>query len=241
VALLGTGILAIWNDILAAAEDDYHDWYLRDHFPDRLSVPGFRRGRRYVALAGAPKYFTFYETAAPEVLASAAYLARLEDPTPWTGRVMPSFRAMSRTPCRVEASLGAGEGGVVLTIRLAAPAGERARLLAALAAELLPAALECRRVVAAHLWAALPRTAGPPTREVRLRGGPDAAIDLAAVVEATDAEALAAVAEGPLASASLAARGAAPGAELGVYRLLNVLAAGAGAEPLRSQGCGTRG
>lgn len=225
MALLGTGVLAIWNDVDPAAEREYNDWYLRDHFPDRLSVPGFRRGRRYEALAAAPKYFTFYETDTVEVLASPAYVARLDEPTPWTARIMPSFRNMSRTPCRVVASDGAGEGGAALTIRLAPRAGDRERLRAILCERLIPQLAAEPGIVGLHLWQAAAVGPSGTTREVELRGRADAAIDLALVVEATRAEELAALHTGALSAAALAALGAPPQPAIGLYRLLYGLTA----------------
>ena len=62
MALLGTGVLAIWNGIDPEAEADFVAWHVREHIPERVVLPGFRRGRRYVALDGEPAYFNFYET-----------------------------------------------------------------------------------------------------------------------------------------------------------------------------------
>ena len=76
--LAGQGVLAIWNGIEDEAEADFVAWHVREHIPERVAVPGFLRGRRYVAEVGAPKYFNFYETESPEALISPAYLQRLK-------------------------------------------------------------------------------------------------------------------------------------------------------------------
>jgi len=120
MALLGTGVLAIWNGIAASAEDEFVDWHVREHIPERVGLPGFLRGRRYVAVDGFPKYFNFYETAGPGVLSSDAYQARLNAPTEWTRRVVTHFTDTSRTACEVAASFGRGEGALIDTIRLSA-------------------------------------------------------------------------------------------------------------------------
>ena len=112
MALAGRGVLAIWNGITADAEADFVAWHVREHIPERVAVPGFLRGRRYVAVAGAPKYFNFYETESPDTLASPAYLRRLDAPSDWTQRVVRHFRDTSRTVCSVAASLGTGDGAV---------------------------------------------------------------------------------------------------------------------------------
>ena len=43
MALLGTGVLAIWNGIAASAEDEFVDWHVREHIPERVGLPGFLR------------------------------------------------------------------------------------------------------------------------------------------------------------------------------------------------------
>ena len=47
-------------------------------------MPGFLLGRRYEAVSGQPRYFNFYLTQSADVLKSAAYLERLDHPTPMT-------------------------------------------------------------------------------------------------------------------------------------------------------------
>lgn len=113
--LLGQGALVNWGGVVAEQEDDYNMWHSREHMPERLAVPGFRRGRRGVAVVGTPetlKYFMMYEAADADVFVSAPYLARLNDPTPWTRRILSAYIAPSRTICRVIASKGLGAGGM---------------------------------------------------------------------------------------------------------------------------------
>ena len=45
------GVLAIWKDIRPGRETDFDFWFKSEHFAERLSVPGFRLGRRFEALA----------------------------------------------------------------------------------------------------------------------------------------------------------------------------------------------
>ena len=52
--------------------------------PERVAIPGFLRGRRYVALDADLEFFNLYEAASPKVLAGPDYLERLNNPTPWT-------------------------------------------------------------------------------------------------------------------------------------------------------------
>ena len=80
--------------------------------PERVGIPGFRRGRRYVAISGTPEFFNLYEADSPEVLSGQDYLDRLNAPTAWTQRVVPSFRNVARSICRVAFTNGVGSGGV---------------------------------------------------------------------------------------------------------------------------------
>jgi hypothetical protein len=120
MSLAGQGVVAIWNDVLPEGRADFFEWHNREHMPERVGIPGFRRGRRYIALSGTPEFFTLYETDSPEVLAGADYLARLNNPTPWTRRATAPFRNVALSPCRVALSLGTGQGGLLATLRVAA-------------------------------------------------------------------------------------------------------------------------
>lgn len=102
--MIGTAALGIWIDVEAAALDDFDAWYRDQHIPERLSVPGFRRGRRYEVSGDGPAYFTLYETADAAVLGSDAYLARLNSPTDWTRRVLPAMTMMIRNAYRLLAA-----------------------------------------------------------------------------------------------------------------------------------------
>src|SRR4029453_7975918 len=90
--LAGSAVLASWNDIAPGGDAEFDHWHTTEHIPERVSVPGFLRGRRYNAIAGNPTYFTLYETDTVAVLQSPAYLARLNAPTPWTAKCIQLFR-----------------------------------------------------------------------------------------------------------------------------------------------------
>jgi hypothetical protein len=87
----------------------------REHMPERVGIPGFRRGRRYLAVSGAPEFFILYEADSAEVLGGLDYRNRLNTPTAWTKRILPSMRNMTRSICRVMFTGGVGSGGVMLT------------------------------------------------------------------------------------------------------------------------------
>src|SRR5271167_3654219 len=94
------GILAIFNNVAPGRESDFEEWFQHEHLAERLAVPGFLLGRRHEAVSGLPRYFNFYVTQSTDVLKSAAYLARLDNPTPMTRRTMSGiFKDMIRTVC----------------------------------------------------------------------------------------------------------------------------------------------
>jgi hypothetical protein len=225
MAMLTDAILAVWNDVEPMREAAFNDWYVKDHLPDRLAIPGFRRGRRWLSTGGRPRYFTFYEIDAVDVMHSPAYLARHARPTAWTCAVMPSFIGMNRSVCRVTARHGSGDGGVAAVVRLTPAAGAEARLRDWIVGEALPAIGGLPGIVSASLWEIDPeasRTGG--TAETRLRQGADAKIDWAVVVEATRPEET--VRAGGLIGAGRAsAEGAAATGALETYRLLCSLGA----------------
>lgn len=122
------GALVIWTDIDPVAEADFNRWYDDQHLEERVGVPGFINGRRYVALRetdGAQlanaKYLAWYEVDTPDVLGSAAYGERQANPTEWTARIMPSFRNVTRVTCARIAKSGKGIGAVSTTISFEAP------------------------------------------------------------------------------------------------------------------------
>ena len=119
MALAGQRAIIIWNDIAPEGRDEFYDWHIHEHIPERLAVPGFRRGSRSIAISPQtkPEFVTLYEIADASVATSAAYLARLNAPTDWTKRATSHFRNTARALTKVLLSEGAGSGGVMATIR----------------------------------------------------------------------------------------------------------------------------
>jgi len=174
-----TGILSIWNDMDVGHEDFYERWYMHEHFPERLGVPGFRRGRRYEAVEADRQYFTFYELDGPDVLFSEAYLARLDAPTAWTQRIMPALKGMVRTVCERLERKGRALGGYVVAARWDVPVTPPAGIV-----DRVREGLADPCVVAVDVWRAWGRQ-NAATQESRTRGAPDRAITAALVVETT--------------------------------------------------------
>ncbi|MDP3256249.1 MAG: hypothetical protein Q8S58_00890 [Bosea sp. (in: a-proteobacteria)] len=220
MALAGTGVLAIWNGIAEEAESDFIAWHIGEHIPERVAVPGFLRGRRYVAERGTPKYFNFYETDTPDALVSRAYLARLNAPSDWTKRVVRHFRDTSRTVCSVAASHGLGDGAYVATLRLAAR-GARSDFLGAIRDAVMQPLGQAPSIVALHLLEGQGGGGNLSTAEKALRAQPDQVADWILLVEAVDAAPLEAALAEHASQARLAeiASGYDAVRDCGIYRL----------------------
>ncbi|CAM5222622.1 hypothetical protein CDEF62S_01168 [Castellaniella defragrans] len=217
--LLGKGVLAIWNGIDRGHDDEFLEWHVHEHIPDRIALPGFLRGRRYVALDGFPKYFNFYETASVADLDSPAYRRSLNHPSEWTGRVVRHFSDTSRTICQVATTQGNGEGVVLEALQLTTklPAAEFKDRLAGKLTTLPPG----RGVTGIHFLEGLSGSDRPrETAELQLRGGrPDQTVEWVILIEAAQESALEKFRTESLNDASLASVGALPIASRGRYAL----------------------
>ena len=151
MSLYGNGAVTIWHDLLPQAKPAFYAWHNLEHMPERVGIPGFRRGRRYIAVSGAPEYFNLYEADSPQVLSGQDYLNRLNAPTPWTREVVVSFRNVTRAICRVLYSAGVGQGGTILTLRFDVPDSEAVAVSTLLRQQTLPPLVDSAGVVGLHL------------------------------------------------------------------------------------------
>ena len=123
MSLAGTGVVAIWHDLPPEAKDDFYEWHDREHMPERVGIPGFRRGRRYVAVRGTPEFFNLYE-------ADKSRGARgpgLPRPSQCADRMDEARRAVIPQCGSLDlprgVHRGVGSGGVILTLRFDIDAG----------------------------------------------------------------------------------------------------------------------
>jgi hypothetical protein len=179
----GTGFLAIWSSIEPALETDYLHWMTREHAIERVSVPGFLGVRMFRARGSAERrYFILYRLAAPDVVASEAYLARLNAPTEWSSRIMPNLRKFVRGGGRVVAQRGRGRAGVILPIAC------RSAEVRTACAE-LDRITAVDRVISARLLEVDSSGSSLPTTEKSMRTG-DSSYEALVVIEALDHAAL---------------------------------------------------
>jgi hypothetical protein len=166
----GLGLMAFWSEIDPDYVLRYQQWHNCEHIPERVSIPGFREGRRYRASSNAPQFLMFYETDATSVLASDPYMAALNSPTDWTREALTHFKNPVRSIYSRVAAVG--EAG-----RLAAP------YLTAMRFDLpdpsdggsggtwIQAVGRCRGVSRARLWRADAAVSNIATSERKIYGG----------------------------------------------------------------------
>ena len=116
MSLAGEAVVSIWHDIADEGRDEFYWWHMHEHMPERVSVPGFLRGRRYIAEEGRPEFFTLYEAQNLETLAGQDYLTKLNNPTPWTVSTVRYFLNVARSIQQVRYSSGSGMGGYLMTV-----------------------------------------------------------------------------------------------------------------------------
>jgi hypothetical protein len=214
--LLGSAAITMWWDVAPDERAEFEHWHAHEHVPERLGIPGVRRGSRWASTTDAEGFFVMYELDSYETLTSPAYRTRLDNPTPWSVKMMPRHRNMVRSQCRIVLSHGGGIGGIVLTLRFAPLPGRGPALRAH-----VQAAVRCLPTLPGVTGAHLLETDTPkaePTAEQRIRAG-DAVADWIVLVSGYDSEAVRAVAADALATGALAAAGARPEQQVGFYRL----------------------
>jgi hypothetical protein len=185
MSLAGKGVIAIWQDLVPEARPDYYEWHNRQHMPERLSIPGFRRARRFVAVSGGPEFYTLYEADSHSDVSGKAYLERLNAPTEWTRKIMPAFRNMARAVCRVAYTWGVGEGGFLLTQRFALPSEKKQGIIAKLSESVLPPVAELPGVAGVHLCIADESASTVETFEKTFRAAEDSTPPYILMIEGT--------------------------------------------------------
>lgn len=179
----GTGLMAFWSDIDDAYVLRYQQWHNCEHVPERVSTPGFRRGRRYRCTSGAAHFLMMYETDSPAVLASPAYMAKLNSPTDWTREALTHFRNPNRGIYSIAAQAGA-EGAFCATWLTALRFTLTGAADAAAAADWLAVMAGRPGIGRVQLWRADVATSGIVTSERAIYGGSGPGDHLLLLIEA---------------------------------------------------------
>jgi hypothetical protein len=192
-------------DVALDAIREHDEWHTREHLPERLSIPGFVRGTRWVALRGGPRYFVMYEVEQLATLTSQPYLDRLNNPSPWTSKMMTHYSGMTRGFCLMTGSVGSGVGYVGLLIRFKPAQAKEAALRQWLLQDCLPKLPRLSGIGSAHLFEAA--VAPKMTTEQRIRGA-DVALDWALFLTGYSEEAVASLVTSDFSCARLQRHGA---------------------------------
>ena len=128
------GMLFVASDVEPADEADFNRWYDREHVEERVRIPGFLSGARYVSLEGGRKYLGLYRTESLAVFGSPGYRAAFEKQTPWSIANLDRMRQPIRRVCAVRAVTGFGSGSHAVVLPLAVTGDVEALVLRAAAA-----------------------------------------------------------------------------------------------------------
>ena len=175
--MLGSAAVAMWWNVAPEMRSEWEDWHSSEHMPERLAIPGFLRGTRWVAESGEPSYFICYEVANLPTITGGAYLERLNNPTPWSRKMMPHHHNMMRSLCVLRTGWGGGLPQVLATVRFSPPATT------------LPTLPQRKGLTGAHLLESQSMAGAPQTAEQKIRGG-DARAESILLVCGYDGEAV---------------------------------------------------
>lgn len=107
----GKGLLLVTMEPPASLEEEFNDWYDHEHLPQRMLMPGFETGARFVCLEGWPRWLALYDLTSLAALSTPEYLSvSLANATPWSRRI--AARTVGRS--RIEAEQ-IGPGGAILS------------------------------------------------------------------------------------------------------------------------------
>jgi len=215
--LLGEAAVAMWWNVAPEQRSEFGDWHSHEHFPERVSIPGFRRGSRWTSTRDAEGFFVLYELEQYETLTSKGYLDRLNAPTPWSTKMMPHHRNMVRSQCRVAASFGGGVAASLATISLSPADGKEAELKTALVAALHELASK-PGLTGAHLLITDTPKMRTRTTEQQIRGS-DAVADWVILLSGYEPEVVDSAAADRFSSTALNLLGAREKSIMGRYKL----------------------
>ncbi len=170
------GLLMVMMEPPPAIEEEFNAWYDTEHLPERIALPGFLSGARYVCVDGYPRYMALYDLESEAVLESDTYLSISGSHfSPWTKRVtsrMPGYRVAATQFSPGRAKVGRATRLLVIKFRDAAGIGEEKAVSAVSA--ILEDVPEVRQIClfatsgARVDYFALVSLAGPPSRPINL-------------------------------------------------------------------------
>jgi hypothetical protein len=196
--LAGRAVMINWSDVAVEHRHAYYEWHSREHMVGRVALPGFCRGRRYIAAQASRDFLVCYEVEDVGVLTGKAYLDKANAPSELTRRTTPYVQNSSRALARVRASLGIGTGGCALTLRFDVQPGRESELERHIVSEALPRLVDIAEITGAHFCVA--DMAASAIVPVERQGRPTTVPRWIVVVEGVSLEAVDAACDAHLAS-----------------------------------------
>jgi hypothetical protein len=151
-----------------------------------LGVPGFTRGRRFVAFEGGPRYLAIYETRNVAILQSEPYLALKRMFDPLSLRFVPHFRDTLKTAGEIVAHAGIAEGGIAALVPIVRTSGGKTDLRDWIGDTLVPGLTRKHGIVAAWYAESTATSIASVTADIPRKT--DRILDAVLMIEAVSAE-----------------------------------------------------
>jgi hypothetical protein len=113
-----SGLLFVWTNADPNFEEDFNRWYDREHVEERIAIPGFVVGTRYIAAEASRKYLGLYRTESLDVFSTPAYRQAFEHQTPWSVVNLGRMQDTVRRVCTIASETGMGGGAWLAVLRL---------------------------------------------------------------------------------------------------------------------------
>jgi hypothetical protein len=139
------GMLLTWMNVDPQHEDEFNRWYDREHIEERVRIPGFLSGARYLNAGGGPRYLGLYRTESLAVFDSPAYRDAFGHQTPWSVANLGRMRDAIRRVSSIAIEVGFGSGAWVAVVRLGSTVADSQ------IAAVLPSLLRVDGIVSARL------------------------------------------------------------------------------------------
>jgi len=215
--LAGKAVMINWSDVAPEHRPAYYEWHSREHMVGRVAIPGYQRGRRYLAAKAQRDFLVLYEVDDLAVVTGPDYLARANQPSPLTQRTAQFVKNAIRGLAVVRASFGIGTGGCALTLRFDPRAGGESSLESYLTGTALPRAAERTDITGAHFLVA--DKAASSIVPVERQGRPTDIPNWIVVLEGVSLDAVGGACDALLDTATLRGHGAADAIVRDTYSL----------------------
>ena len=215
--LAGKAVMINWSNVAPEHRSAYYEWHSREHMVGRVAIPGYQRGRRYLAAQAERDFLVLYEVDDLAVVTGPDYMAKANKPSPLTQRTAQVVKNAVRGLAVVRASLGIGTGGYALTLRFDPRTGSENALASYLSNEALPRAAERPDITGAHFLVA--DKGASSIVPVERQGRPTDIPNWIVVLEGVSLDAVNGACDAHLSAATLGQHGAADAVARDTYSL----------------------